>query len=156
MTYEVRRVSGDDWWQWRELRLRALQDSPEAFCSTVSREQAFTEADWRARLDGTGCSVLATEAGRAVGMGAAWAPDADTVQVVSMWVDPGHRGRGVARAVLDDLVAWAGERTVVLDVATANPGARRLYETAGFVATGRVTPMREGSTANVEEMVLRR
>lgn len=154
MRFDVRRVLGDDWAAWRALRLRALQDSPEAFCSTYTGEAAFTEQDWRDRLDRSRCAVLVHAAGEAIGMGAAWSPAPDTVQVVSMWVDPAYRGCGVGRAVLHTLLAWAGDRVVTLEVATSNSGARRLYESLGFTRTGAARPMREGSTTVVEEMVL--
>ena len=43
MTRTVRVVDGDDWRTWREIRLRALRDSPSAFGSTYAREEALTE-----------------------------------------------------------------------------------------------------------------
>ena len=47
----VRVLGGDDWSRWRELRLRALQDSPSAFGSTYAQELAHEEADWRDLLE---------------------------------------------------------------------------------------------------------
>ena len=46
----VRVAEPDDWATWRELRLRALQDSPSAFGSTYERERAFDETAWRERM----------------------------------------------------------------------------------------------------------
>jgi ribosomal protein S18 acetylase RimI-like enzyme len=64
--------------------------------------------------------------------------------LVGMWVDPGHRGRGVAMALLDHAVRWARERgasEMILWVADHNTAARRLYERAGFAATGDRQPL---------------
>ena len=43
-----------------------------------------------------------------------------------------------------------------LHVAEGNDGARALYLSSGFVATGRWEPLREGSPVLIEELVLRR
>ena len=39
-----------DWETWRDLRLRALRDSPSAFGSTYDREATYDKALWRDRL----------------------------------------------------------------------------------------------------------
>jgi ribosomal protein S18 acetylase RimI-like enzyme len=66
------------------------------------------------------------------------------MHLVSMWVDPGNRRRGVARAPVDQVVGWAADRRaheVVLWVADHNTAARRLYEQIGFQPTGRHQPL---------------
>jgi Acetyltransferase (GNAT) family len=72
-------------------------------------------------------------------------PDAGgRAHLVGMWVDPRYRGHGVAMALLDHAVGWARERgagEMVLWVADHNTAARRLYERAGFVATGDRQPL---------------
>ena len=61
------------------------------------------------------------------------------MHLVGMWVDPQHRRRGVARALVEHAVRWAEERRaseVILWVADHNIPARRLYARAGFRPTG--------------------
>ncbi|MGZ5417557.1 MAG: N-acetyltransferase family protein [Nocardioides sp.] len=153
----VREVHVDDWATWRDLRLRALQDTPTAFGSTYDREAAFTEADWQSRLHGpAGAAVIAYLDGRPAGMGGGFRDLPGWLHIVAMWTDPAWRGHGAGSAVLEHLKAWsaaAGLR-VHLDVETSNQGARRLYERAGFVATGETRPLRQGSSYLVERMVL--
>ena len=48
----VLKMTPDDWERVRRLRLEALTESPDAFSSTLSRELAFDEDTWRARLSG--------------------------------------------------------------------------------------------------------
>lgn len=59
----------------------------------------------------------------------------DWVGIHSMWVEPDQRRRGVASALLAELVDWAASRgatTAWLHVETANGGALRLYDGLGF------------------------
>ncbi len=142
---EVRVLGPHDWETWREIRLRSLADSPDAFGSTLEREQGFTEQDWRDRL-GTQ-AVVVVDAGRSVACGSVFVPEPGRAMIVAMWVDPAHRGRGLSRLVLDPLVAWAREQGLVaeLGVNRSNPAARAAYLSYGFVPTSRTHPLREGS-----------
>ena len=153
----VRQAHVDDWATWRDLRLRALPDTPTAFGSTYDREIAFTEADWQSRLCRPGsAAVIAYLDGRPAGMGGGFRDLPGWLHVIAMWTDPAWRGHGAGSAVLEHRKAWsaAPELRVHLDVETGNQGARRLYERAGFVATGETRPLRDGSSYLVERMVL--
>lgn len=149
MTEPVR-LGPDDWQDFRDIRLRSLADSPDAFGSTLEREAAFTEDDWRLRVRGPVFVVL--DPGP-VAVGGIF--DADGVgHVWGMWTDPAHRGRGHARRVLDALTPLHDR--VQLHVNVANPVARSVYERYGFVGTGELEPLRPGSEQRIELMVLRR
>ena len=53
-------------------------------------------------------------------------------------VDPGHRGRGVGRLLLDTILAYLNSRgapRVVLSTAEQNESAQRLFEHTGFRRT---------------------
>jgi ribosomal protein S18 acetylase RimI-like enzyme len=61
------------------------------------------------------------------------------MHLVGMWVDPRHRRRRVAQALVERAVRWAEERQareVILWVADHNIPARLLYERVGFQPTG--------------------
>ena len=147
----LRRLTPDDWAVLRDVRLRALADSPDAFGSTLEREQSFDEKEWRRR------SVrpvwVADVDGRPVAMAGAFSDDG-VLQVWGMWTDPAHRGRGHAHALLDALVARAvaDGTPVSLHVNVANPVARAVYERYGFVGTGHLEPLRPGSEQRIELM----
>jgi ribosomal protein S18 acetylase RimI-like enzyme len=150
----VRVLPADEWRTWREIRLRSLAESPDAFGSTLAREQRFTEDDWRQRVGGL--AVLATVDGVPAALGGGFRVRDGWMQVVAMWTDPAYRRRGLAARILDVVVAAARAegRRLVLDVAEGNPAARTAYERYGFVATGESEPIREGSTARAHLMVL--
>lgn len=65
---------------------------------------------------------------------------AHKVHVWGMYVAPGHRGRGIAAALvhaaLDHARTLPGAAWVHLAVSEAAPAARRLYERAGFTVWG--------------------
>jgi pimeloyl-ACP methyl ester carboxylesterase len=89
---------------------------------------------------------IAREGGSWVGLAAIFAEAATPgrMHLVSMWVDPRHRRRGVARALVDLAVRWAAgrqAREVILWVVDQNTAARTLYEGAGFRLTGERQPL---------------
>jgi GNAT superfamily N-acetyltransferase len=154
----MRVLTGDDWPRWRDIRLSALRDAPDAFGSTYERETAFTEELWRGRLeDPTSVSVLALQGDEAVAMGGGYPDAPGLLHVVAMWVAPQARGRRLSHAVLRVIEAWADARGLCLhlDVNTGNAAARRSYEAFGFVGTSETRPLRDGSTEVCERMVLR-
>lgn len=73
--------------------------------------------------------------------------DPDEVQLVSLWVDPAARGRGVARVLIRAVAEWTtsiGARRVFLFVQEANAPGRALYQRAGFRPTGDRQPLGAG------------
>jgi len=145
----LRRLGPDDWEDFRDIRLRSLADAPDAFGSTLEREQSFGDADWRRRL---GVPVYAVDDPRPVALGGTF-DHAGTPHVWGMWTDPTHRCRGHARRILDALIPPG--TSARLDVNVTNGAARTAYERYGFVGTGRLEPLRPGSDQRTELMVLR-
>jgi ribosomal protein S18 acetylase RimI-like enzyme len=156
--------SVDEWATNRDLRLRALSDSPDAFGSTLELEQRRPDEYWRERVAFAFNSALqmllvAESATEPVGLALGWTdPDGTGItHVFQMWVAPEARGRGCATGLLDALLAWArrtNAKTVVLGVTCGNTAARRLYERAGFVPSGEPGPLRAGSALLVQPMIL--
>lgn len=79
-------------------------------------------------------------------------PEGDMHYLAHLAVVPELRGRGVGRALIDELLGSAreaGRRRVVLDVATSNPRAEALYRRAGF----KVVSERRSRLANAQVRV---
>ncbi len=143
MVFEVAEVTQDDWRMWRELRLTALTDAPDAFASTLAewRGAGDTEERWRGRLEDVALNLVITRGGEAVGMVSATAPDNDRpIAVMAMWVAPASRGHGVGDEAIRNVLAWAGEHFpmsgITLSVKANNQHAIRLFERHGFVDVG--------------------
>ncbi len=61
----------------------------------------------------------------------------EAYHVMNIAVDPDHRRRGVARALLDAVLDAAGHQTpYTLEVRVSNAGAIALYESFGFRSVG--------------------
>ena len=73
-----------------------------------------------------------------------------------MWTEPRQRGRGIGLALLEAAVAYCGEHEIRLSVTDGNDAARRLYERAGFVATGFTEPLRSNEALGMHEFRLAR
>lgn len=132
-------LGADDWQVWRELRIRALEEAPYAFESKLRDWQGDgdREARWRDRLANVPLNLVAQLDGRPSGMVSATAPDEDRcVDLISMWVAPFARGRGVGDALVAGVIDWSrehGMRRIALDVTAGNDRAIALYSRHGFV-----------------------
>ncbi len=145
----LRALSPGDWRLWRELRLQALAEAPYAFGSKLSDWQGAgdTPERWRARLVNVPLNVIAYLDNDAAGMiGATAANENGEVELISLWVAPIARGRGVGDALVECVIAWARDhaaRFVVLAVAQGNRAAIQLYERHGFMDGG-INPTQPG------------
>jgi ribosomal protein S18 acetylase RimI-like enzyme len=136
-TVEIVELGPDDWADFRDVRLRALADAPEAFGSGLVAWAEASEERWRGRLEAVELNLVARAGGQHVGM-VSGAVDGDDAELISMWVDPAFRGHGVAGKLTAAVVDWAtaAGRTTYLMVRSDNARAIKAYERAGFVDLG--------------------
>lgn len=140
------RLAPDDWKRWRALRLAALAEAPYAFGATLAEWSGDGDAEprWRQRLELGGVHLVAVLDGEDVGMASGIHTDRpDAAAVISMWVAPAGRGRGVGDALLAEIADWArswGASYVDLNVAGGNVAAEQLYRRNGFDRTDEVEP----------------
>jgi GNAT superfamily N-acetyltransferase len=138
----IERLQPGAWGRFRELRLRALAEAPDAFGRTLAEEEAMPPADWRARLESRdSATFIASCAAGDVGLvvGAAWHGTPSAAGLFAMWVAPTARGSGIGGLLVDAVVDWArtrGDTRLFLDVADANLPAIALYHSRGFRPNG--------------------
>jgi len=152
---QIRPLKPAEWRPYRELRLRALADSPDAFGSTLAAEQARPDEAWRERLEaaatsGQDLALVAEHQGALLGLVWAKRDAADTgvVNLFQMWVAPEVRGLGTGRGLLRGAVEWArglGANVVQLGVTCGPTSAVRLYTREGFKPYGPAESLRPGS-----------
>jgi ribosomal protein S18 acetylase RimI-like enzyme len=144
---EVRAATAEDWRLLRDVRLAALRDAPGAFLSTHEERATPTEEYWRGRINsgGTFFAYLPEVNGSyPAGLVGGFQGKPGTVELVSLWVRPKARGRGVGEALVDAVVNWARARETIsvhLWLMETNEHARLLYERCGFSSTGERQPL---------------
>lgn len=137
---ELQNIGPDDWKLWRELRLAALEDAPYAFGSLHADWVDAPEHRWRDRLSVPGAyQVIADLDGTPVGMAGGFTDEeTGAAELVSMWIAPVGRGRGVGDALITAIARWAagtGARDLKLSVVDGNDPAHKLYLRNGFADT---------------------
>jgi ribosomal protein S18 acetylase RimI-like enzyme len=133
---KIDRLTPDDWATFRDVRLKALADAPYAFSSTLVNESLLDETRWRTKL-ATRAQFVARD-DDVLGTAGAFR-EGDSTELISMWVAPEARHRGVGAALVTRVVEHAREsrsKLVVLRVRVGNHAAERLYARLGFVRTG--------------------
>lgn len=151
------------WREYRDLRLSALRESPDAFGSTHAASALIPDSKWRARLEhamsGNDLPMVALVDAERVGL--AWVtivyPETDVAHLIQMWVKPEFRGKGVGRSLVAAAITWAREhavRTLVLKVTCGNVPAVNLYRSMGFEPVGALAPLRPGSDLLEQTMQL--
>jgi ribosomal protein S18 acetylase RimI-like enzyme len=161
---DLRVLSPDDWRVWRSMRLAALAEAPYAFGSRLADwlGAGDREERWRDRLSIPGSrNVVAGLGGEPSGMasGVPLPGDPGAVELISLWVAPSARGRGVADALIEDIATWATalrSPALWLTARESNAAAIALYRRRGFEATGERVRDEDSAGAVVEELVFKR
>lgn len=163
-TPHIRRFDPNEWAAYRDLRLRALADAPDAFSSTLAQEETRPDSGWIERLgaasdDRWNEPLLAEVGGEQIGL--AWgrieSVRPERADLYQMWVDPSWRGLGAGRQLVDAVVVWAtrvGADYLALGVTCGDTPANRLYAAVGFEPVGQPEPLRPGSEILGQEMRL--
>jgi ribosomal protein S18 acetylase RimI-like enzyme len=136
---EIRLLEPADWRLLRDIRLRALIDSPHAFTSRYRCEERYSAQQWQDRI-AAATWVVAVERGVGIGIaGLVGGHPGEPEHVESIWVAPTHRNRGVCRSLLATVAEIAREAQLShlwLWVLEDNLPAWRAYIRSGFVWTG--------------------
>jgi RimJ/RimL family protein N-acetyltransferase len=138
---EIRRLASDDAAAYRNLRLAALRDSPEAFGSTFERESTQPLAWFRDRL-GERQVFGAFRSSELLGMAGFARREGEKEKhkglLWGMYVRPDARTAGVGRQLVEAVIDHARHHVelIQLSVVSDNERARRLYASLGFVEYG--------------------
>jgi ribosomal protein S18 acetylase RimI-like enzyme len=144
---ELRLLTANDAEAWWHLRLEALQNDPASFADSAEEHQNTTVATARERLAASAPDrnfVLGMfEDGKLAATAGFYRhqhiKERHKGHIWGVYVRPGSRGKGVARALMQEIIRGAREidgLEQILLVASAHLPARKLYEALGFEAYG--------------------
>jgi GNAT superfamily N-acetyltransferase len=157
----LERLDVDEGLRLRAIRLRALQDAPDAFGSTYEEAVGRAPESWSKQLAELP-TFVAVKGDLDVGMVRCARDEvtAGTAWLISMWVAPESRRTGFGANLVDAVVEWAkshGVSRLLLDVADHNAPAIALYKKKGFEPNGEVStlpPPREHIREHQRELLL--
>ncbi len=143
---QIRAAEPSDLSAFKELRLQALRDHPEAFSADYQLHERANDEFWNRYFDFNDDATiyLALDEQRLIGMtGVRLEYSPKTRHSAFIWgvyVQPQWRGRRIAEALINACLEWAlarGALIAKLGVATTNASAIRCYERCGFTTYGR-------------------
>lgn len=141
MSIIIKRVTAKEWQVYREIRLEALQKSPEAFGSNYDDNLLIPDDEWQKRVlrfstDNTACSLIAYSDEKPIGM-VTYINDKEP-SMFQMWVNPSFRKQSIGENLVLHLQYWvqkSGQDHMVCSVFKNNVSALNLYLKLGFVKT---------------------
>ncbi len=138
----IRRLAKGEWPLYRQVRLAALKDAPEAFSTTYESASQRSPESWAAQADAAAegsdrFTFLVLKKDEPVGLASLYR-DADGSgqgEMIQVWIAPALRGGRLAGELLDFIFRTAqnhGFGRIRAEVFMANERARRFYEKHGF------------------------
>jgi len=144
-TIKVRELSPEDWQLYKNIRLKALLDSPKSFGSSHELEVDRTKEEWEESLDKPTIFVAFLDNMPTGLIGSHTRSEYPTWRYMfSMWVDPNFRNLKIGKLLVEHFIDWArNDRAtkVVSGYSDENIDVFRFYEKLGFKKTGEKKPL---------------
>lgn len=138
--FSVRVLSEAEWELYREMRLRALRESPDAFVADIATEEDYDEQLWRDRMNRSD-RMICYSGDDPVGIASVRMNEAlfeNAAELFSLWISPSLRGEGLAAKLVvaaSELAEKKGASQLVYWVGTDNARAVAFASSYGFRPT---------------------
>ena len=147
MSITIRRLTEDDWLEFSQIRLKALQTDPEVFGSNYEKESQMTEADWRGRLRAKDNAIFLLCAGDTpIGMTCVSIDRHDATKKTALlwgsWLAPPFRGKGLSELMYQTRINWAKRQPtvekIIVSHRASNLSSKRANQKHGFTTTHKI------------------
>ncbi len=145
---EIIELPPEEWQRYREIRLEALREEPQAFGSSFAEMELKPDTFWQERLadallGGKSWLWFAQQGERLIGMIGAFFDEAQqAAHIVSVYVTKEERGKGVGKALMERILAEIGKNEGIhkafLGVNQEQTAAVEMYRQFGFTVTSEV------------------
>ena len=161
---EIGKLQIKDWQEYRDLRLRALKEDPQAFGASYAENAKHSEEEWKRRLDNAikgeaNWLLFAKENDKLVGMIGAFIEKGatDTATIIAMYVPIEERGKGISKKLMEGILNELSKKPflkkVKLMVNKDQIVAVNLYKNFGFKEVGKLH-FKMGNGQPAEELVM--
>lgn len=136
-------LSQKRWTEYRDLRVQALEDVPQAFLDEPDQAKSLEAKEWQRKMKNM---TFAEMDDKLVGMIGAYQDEKKKLQhvvnVVSFYVIPNYRNQGVGKALLQAVIYKYKDNPSIkklqLGVTTTQKPAQHLYMSLGFKQVGKL------------------
>ncbi len=144
MNIFIRQLTENNWREFSQVRLKALQTDPTVFGSNYEKESQMTEADWRSHLQAKDNAIfLIYEDETPIGMTGVsinWNdPTEKTALLWGSWLAPHARGKGLSELMYQTRINWAKQQPtvekIIVSHRASNVASKYANQKHGFVLT---------------------
>ncbi len=155
---EVKRVEFDEWKKFRDIRIRAIEDSPQAFGDTLEVTRERQKEVWLTWIDGAYNYVIEVN-NKFQSLGTFRQDENNDWVINGVWTDPEFRGRGYSKKIFNTILEKAKSlyvKEIVLSVNPVQKEAFNLYTKLGFKVVGEEeVELGDGTKQMIIKMLLR-
>jgi len=144
MNISIKQLTENDWREFSQIRLKALQTDSSVFGSNYEKESQMTEADWRSRLQAKDNAIFLVYAGETpIGMTGVSVDRDDPTRKTALfwgsWLAPHARGKGLSELMYQTRINWAKEQPtvekIIVSHRASNLSSKYANQKHGFVFT---------------------
>ena len=150
-------IEETDWQKFKDFRIRAVSESPQAFGDTLEKINGYSNSYWINGIKNNKVFVIDDDSKYVSGV--VFVQDDDGVwSIKSLWTEPVYRGKGLAMKLLQhvlDVAKNIGVDAIKLGVNAKQTDAIKLYETLGFAEIKTISDLAKGDGSKNDLIVMR-